>query len=149
MKVVDGPSIITRAEMTDKRVRSIGSLTYAVTLTEDSFIELTQDYVENADSITLRITRNGLPVTDARVELRHKFVMESGSIMQQLPHMDRAFITNNDGKVAFCLGKPSYIGEFKDSEEFYWIYVNAQNTSLKVTSSGTGLIQPILEIEVS
>jgi hypothetical protein len=40
-----------------------------------------------------------------------------------------------------------YINDFKGSEEYYWIYVNGQNTGHNVTSTGTGQIQS-LEIDL-
>jgi hypothetical protein len=131
-----GGLLITRAEMAAKRVEGVGSLSYVVAQTETGFIELTQQY-EGTDTITIVVTRNGEPLADAQVVLKHRF----GSLTTQLPCDGREFHTDVNGAVTLHLGKMCYINEFKGSEEYYWIYVNGQNTGHNVTSTGTGQIQ--------
>ena len=133
-----GTELITRSERADRRVKEIGSLTYAVALTENSFIELTQQYV-STDTIVIRITRNGEPLSDVSVTLKHKF----GSLTTQLPVDGNAFHTDVNGTISLHMGKPHYINGFKGSEEFYWIYADGQNTGYNVTSTGTGLVHSV------
>ena len=137
-----GGELTTRAERTARRVADVGSVSYVVALTESSFVELTQQYVRT-DTIIIRITRNGEPLADAQVVLKHRF----GSLTTQLPCDGCEFHTSVNGTVTLHLGKPYYINGFKGSEEYYWIYVNGQNTGRNVTSTGTGLIQS-LEIDL-
>ena len=99
---------------------------------------MTQQY-QSTDTITIVVTRNGDPLADAQVVLKHRF----GSLTTQLPCDGREFYTDVNGAVTLHLGKTHYINEFKGSEEYYWIYVNGQNTSRNVTSTGTGQIQSI------
>jgi hypothetical protein len=137
-----GGELTTRAERTARRVADVGSVSYVVALTENSFVELTQQYV-STDTIIIRVTRNGEPLADAQVVLKHRF----GSLTTQLPCDGCEFHSSVNGTVTLHLGKPYYINDFKGSEEYYWIYVNGQNTGRNVTSTGTGLIQS-LEIDL-
>jgi hypothetical protein len=137
-----GAQLITRAEMTATRIRQVGSVSYAAAYTENGFIELTQQYV-NTDTIVIRVTRNGEPLADAEVVLKHRF----GNQITQLPCDDRTFHTDVNGTVTLHLGKPFYINEFKGSEEYYWVYVDGQNTGYNTTSTGTGQIH-LVEINL-
>jgi hypothetical protein len=136
--VSDGPKLVTRAEMAAKRIGEIGSLSYVVAPTENSFIELTQQYV-STDTIIIRITRNGEPLADVAIALKHTF---NGKLMQ-LPCDGCTFHTNVNGTVMLHIGKLHYIGKYKGSEEYYWIYANGQNTGHNVTSTGTGITQRV------
>jgi len=138
-----GSKLVTRTEMTTRRVGTIGSVSYVAAYTEDSFIELTEQYV-NIDTIVIRITRNGKPLACAQVVLKHRF--EDRTV--QLPCDDRAFHTDINGTVMLRLGKPYYVNKYKGSEEYYWIYVNGQNTNHNVTSTGSGQIQ-LVEIDLN
>jgi hypothetical protein len=146
--VADGATLITREQMTLNRINGIGSLTYVVTLTDDSFTELTQTYVPNADTITIQVLKNGQPVPDANVQLQHTFVMGSESIIQTLPYSKMAFHTDDNGTVTLHLGKPVYIGIYQETEPYYWIYVNGKNQSRTVTSTGASLIQQPMKIDI-
>jgi hypothetical protein len=139
-----GGELTTRAERAARRVADVGSVSYVVALTENSnsLVELTQQYV-STDTIIVRITRNGEPLADAQVVLKHRF----GSLTTQLPCDGCEFHTSVNGTITLHLGKPYYINNFKGSEEYYWIYINGQNTGRNVTSTGTGLIQS-LEIDL-
>lgn len=148
-KVADSATITTREEWAQKRISDVGALTYVSTVIENSFLELTQEYVNNSDTIVIKVLRNGQPVPNAEVQLKHTFVTATGSLICQLPNSDRSFITNVNGTVSLHLGKPYYIGEFKESEPFYWVFVNGENQSRTVTSTGTGIIQPILEVPLT
>ncbi len=147
--VGDGATVISRNEMLQNRINSIGSLTYVCTITDNSFIELIQDYTNKTDLITIKVTRNGEPVCGANVQLKHIFEMKSGGILQTLPATDRNFITNSNGTVILHLGSPDYIGEFAKSEPYYWVFVNDGNQSITITSKGLGIIQPITEISIN
>jgi hypothetical protein len=133
-----GGLLRTRAEFATARAAEIGSLSYMAAPTENGFIELTQEYV-TTDTIVITIRRNGEPLADAQVALEHRF----GNLMTQLPCNDRTFHTDFNGTVTLHLGKLHYINEFKGSEEYYWIYVNGQNTGYNVTSTGTDQIRPV------
>jgi hypothetical protein len=147
--VGDGDRVISRSEMLQNRLNSIGSLTYVCTITDNSFIELIQDYTNKTDKITIKVTRNGEPVYGANVQLKHIFEMQSGGILQTLPSADRYFTTNYDGTVILHLANPNYIGEFAKSEPYYWVFVNDLNQSITINSKGLGIIQPITEISVN
>jgi len=138
-----GPELITRSERAAGRFENVGSVSYVVTCTEKTFIELTQQYVPT-DTIVIRIRRNGEYLADAEVLLKHRF----GQLTTQLPCGDRVFHADTSGAVTLHLGKIYYTNEFKGSEEYYWIYVNGQNTGYNVTSTGTGQIHSI-EIDLS
>lgn len=137
-----GYNLLTRAERAAKRIQEIGSLSYVVALTETSFIELTEYYV-NIDTIIFRITSEGKPLADTEVVLKHKF----GNLETQLPCDDCAFHTDVNGTVTLHMGELHYVNAFAGSEEYYWVYVNGKNTGYKVTSTGTGITQ-LLEIEL-
>jgi hypothetical protein len=128
-----GGEIISRTERATRRIQEVGSISYVITCIGDSFVELTQQYV-STDTIVIRVTRNGEPLASAEVLLKHRF----GNHMTQLPCDSCAFHTDVDGTVTLNMGKLLYINEFKGSEEYYWIYVNGQNTGHNVTSTGTG-----------
>jgi hypothetical protein len=125
--------IISREERAQQRIERLGSLSYVIACTESGFIELTQAYV-STDMIVIRIARNGEPLADAQVVLKHGF----RGYVTQLPSRDRTFHTDASGNVTLHMGKIHYINEFKGSEEYYWIYVNGENTGYNVTSTGTG-----------
>jgi hypothetical protein len=133
-----GGQLRTRAEFAAARIAEVGCLSYVVATTQNGFIELTQEYV-NTDTIIIKIMRNGEPLADAQVVLKHRFE----NLMMQLPCNDYTFHTNFNGTVTLHLGNLHYINEFKGSEEYYWIYVNGQNTGFNVTSTGTGQIYSV------
>jgi hypothetical protein len=138
-----GGELINRTERARRRIQDVGSISYAIACIGDSFVELTQQYV-STDTIMIRITRNGEPLADTEVVLKHRF----GQLTTQLPCNGRTFHTDVSGTVTLHLGKPYYIDEYKGSEEYYWIYVNEQNTGRNVTSTGTGQIH-MVEIDLA
>jgi hypothetical protein len=77
--VADGSNVINRTAYGQRRIADPGSLSYAITETPNSFIELTQYYV-NTDTIIINVTRNGEPVADASVVL-----VRSGTLPARLP----------------------------------------------------------------
>jgi hypothetical protein len=135
--------LVSRTERAKRRIERVGSLTYVVAYTENGFIELTQQYVPT-DTIVIRITRNGEPFADAQVVLKHKF----RNITTRLPCDDRSFHTDVNGTVTIHMGKPLYINEFKESEEYYWIYVNGENTGRNIASTETGRTR-LVQIDVN
>jgi hypothetical protein len=134
--------IISREERATQRIERLGSLSYVIAYTESGFIELTQAYV-STDTIVIRVTKNGEPLGDADLALKHRF---RGSLMQ-LPSHDRTFHTDATGSVTLHMGKLQYTNEFKGSEEYYWVYVNGENTGYNVTSTGTDQIR-LVEIDL-
>jgi len=130
-----GGELITRVERAVRRIQEVGSVSYVVACIGDSFVELTQQYV-STDTIIIRVTRNGEPLSDAQVVLKHRF----GSLITQLPCDGCQFHTDVNGTVTLHMGKVHYINKFKGSEEYYWIYINGQDTGCNVTSTGTGQI---------
>jgi hypothetical protein len=137
-----GAELTTRTKRAANRIKEVGSVSYVVAYTENAFIELTQQYV-STDTIKIKITGNGEPLANAEIVLRHRF----GGLTTQLPCNDRTFHTDVNGTVTLHMGKSHYVNEFKGSEEYYWIYVNSQNTGHNVTSTGTGQIQ-FVEIDL-
>jgi len=133
-----GGELINRTERATRRIQDVGSISYVIACIGDSFVELTQQYV-STDTIVIRVTRYGEPLAAGEVLLKHRF----GNHITQLPCEDRTFHTDVNGTVTLHLGKPYYINEFKGSEEYYWIYVNGQNTGYNVTSTGTGQIRSV------
>ena len=152
-QVIDAPAVQSREEWFENRVDSIGCVTYLCTITEDSFIELIQDYTNKTDNITIRVSRDGIPVADAQVQLKHTFVMQSGkpsetSIIQTIPSPERYFLTNENGTVSLHLGKPQFIGEFNKSELFYWVIVNSVKQNCTISSEGLGVNRSIVEVNL-
>ena len=134
--------ILTREQRAERRIQDVGSVSYVVVCNGDSFVELTQQYV-STDTIVIRITRNGEPLSDVQVVLKHRF----GSLITQLPCDGCQFHTDVNGTVTLHMGNVHYINEFKGSEEYYWIYVEDQNTGYNVTSTGTGQVH-FVEIDL-
>jgi hypothetical protein len=74
--------------------------------------------------------------------------MGSESLKQTLPYGEGAFHTDDNGAIILHLGKSVYTGIYKETEPYYWVFVNGQNKSQTVTSTETGLIQPPLRIGI-
>jgi hypothetical protein len=121
-------NLLTREERGNLRLQELGGLSYAFAHTENGFIELTSEYTMT-DSVLVRVTRHGEPLSNARVILQHKFM---GSIRKLPP-----FHTNTNGTVTFHLG-PMMYDEASIEPVGYWIYVDEIDTGHNVTSSGTG-----------
>jgi hypothetical protein len=130
--------LVTRAEMAALRIEEIGSLSYVVAPSDNSFIELTQQYV-STDTIIIRITRSGEPLVDATVVLKHTFDHST----RQLPCDGLAFHTDANGTITLHLGSLHYVSQYKGSEEYYWIYVNGLDTGRNVTSTGAGIVRQV------
>jgi hypothetical protein len=135
--VADGSTLINRTAFGEKRIRDIGSLSYALTETVDSFIELTQYYVPT-DTIMIKVTRNGEPVADASVVLER-----SGVLSARLPSADCSFHTDVNGETILHLGKANFVGKYQGTDTFYVVYVDGMKTKYTVTSTGTGLTKTV------
>lgn len=109
--------------------QGVGSISYVVAYTENSFVELTQQYL-STDTIIIRVARNGEPLADAEVVLEHRF----GKLTTQLPCDGRTFHTDVNGTVTLHLGKPYYINDLIGSEEYYWDCHDNDNTHFVVFS---------------
>jgi hypothetical protein len=123
--------IVTREQRASDRVKEMGAISYVIAYVNSSFIELTQEYVPT-DTIIIRVTNNGEPLTNAQVYLEHTFL----GGQWRLPDATHVFYTGINGTVTLHLGSMSYNALSTDS--FYRIYVNGINTGYNVTSTGTG-----------
>jgi hypothetical protein len=123
-------NLITREARGSKRLEDIGGLSYVVAYTDQGLIELTPYYVAT-DRIVIRVTDNGEPIANARVVLSHTFMGNKMSLPE--------FHSNVNGTVELNLGPLTYNNsEIEPVEPYYWIYINDQNTKLKVNSTGSG-----------
>jgi hypothetical protein len=130
--VADGSSLINENTYGQIRTADPGSLSYAIVENSNSFIEVTTDFVPT-DTIIINVTRNGEPVADASVIL-----VRSGTLSAQLPDMGLSFHTNVNGLTTLHLGKANFVGKYKNTNDYYVIYVNGSPTKYTVTSTGTG-----------
>lgn len=125
-----GLTLVTREERGSRRLERLGGLSYVVAYTDQGLIELTPYYV-TTDRIVIRVTENGEPIANARIVLKHTFMGKKIS----LPKLH----SDVNGTVEFNLGPLAYNNsKIEPAEPYYWIYVNGQNTELKVSSSGSG-----------
>jgi hypothetical protein len=125
--------ILTREERANRRVEEMGTISYVVTFSDSSFIELTQYYVPT-DTIQIRITFNGEPVVNVGVFLEHIFRGDSFKIPGGL----QQFYTNSNGTVTLNLGGLDYNENAEEVESFFNIYVDGVKSGYNVTSLGAG-----------
>lgn len=123
---------ITRKQRADMRIQEMGAISYVITYSDSSFIELISFYVPT-DTITIKVTRGQEPIANAQVYLLHKFM----NGIQRLPSADTSFFTDANGETTFHLGALAYNENAKDFDTFYWIYVNGKSTGFNLTSTGT------------
>jgi hypothetical protein len=135
--VADGPSLINETTYGQIRIADPGSFSYAIVENSNSFIELTADFVPT-DTIIINVTRNGEPVADASVTL-----FRSGTLAAQLPDVGLSFHTDVNGLTTLHLGKANFVGKYKNTNDYYVIYVNGSPTKYTVTSAGTGKTTPV------
>lgn len=135
--VADGSQIISRNETAQKRIQDVGSLSYITAPSQNSFIELTQQYVPT-DTIVITVTKNGEPIADAPVKL-----FRSGTLSAQLPSIDHSFYTDTNGIITLHLGKTYFIYPYQGTDNYYRIWVDGQKTIYTVTSTGTGQTTPV------
>jgi hypothetical protein len=135
--VADGSTLINRTAFGERRINDVGSLSYALSESADSFIELTQYYVPT-DTVIINVTRNGEPVADASIVL-----VRSGTLSAILPSTDRTFHTDVNGETLLHLGKANFVREYQGTDTFYIIYVDGAPTKYNVTSTGTGLTKTV------
>ena len=110
----------------------MGAISYVIADNGSNFTELTSQYV-TTDSITIKITNQGKPLTNAEVYLTHEF---RGRIVR-LPDTGMSFFTNATGIVSFHMGALTYNENASPCEDYYRIYVNGQKTAYNVTSTGS------------
>ena len=130
--VADGSQVISRNETAQKRINGVGSLSYIIAPSQNSFIELTPQYVPT-DTIVITVTKNDEPIADTPVKL-----FRSGTLSAQLPSVDRSFYTDTNGTVRLHLGKAHFIYPYQGTDNYYRIWVNGQETKYTVNSTGTG-----------
>jgi hypothetical protein len=133
---------ITRKQRADKRIQEMGAISYVITHSGSSFIELTSFYVPT-DTLTIKVTNGNEPLVNAQVFLLHEF--RNGT--QRLPDADTSFFTDGNGETTFHLGALTYNENAKEYDTCYWIYVNGKNTGYNVTSTGTGITR-LVEIDL-
>jgi hypothetical protein len=134
---------VTRKQRADMRIQEMGAISYVVTYSDSSFIELTSFYAPT-DTITIKVTRGQEPIANAQVYLLHKFM----NGIQRLPGADTSFFTDGNGETAFHMGALAYNENAKDFDTCYWIYVNGKSTGYNVTSTGTGTTH-LIEIDLA
>ena len=101
-------------------------------------------YYVPTDLIIIRVTKHGFPASGIRVVLIHEF---KGNTMS-IPGNGYCFYTDNSGQVVIHLGGVTYYDKCAPYEPHYWIYINGQNTSKKITSTASGKIWSIdIELE--
>jgi len=123
-------NLVTREERGSRRLAELGGLSYVVAYTRQGLIELTHFYV-TTDRIVIRVTVNGEPIANAKIVLRHIFM---GNEMA-LPE----FHSDANGTIELNLGPLTYNNsKIEPAEPYYRIYVNDQDTKLKVNSTGSG-----------
>jgi len=133
---------ITRKQRAAKRIQEMGAISYVITHSGSSFIELTSFYVPT-DTITIKVTNGNEPLVNAQVFLLHEFM--SGT--KRLPDADTSFFTDGNGETTFRLGALTYNENAKEYDTCYWIYVNGKDTGYNVTSTGTGITR-LIEIDL-
>lgn len=136
-KVADGSNLINRTAYGEIRIESVGSLSYALTVTEGSFIELTQYYVPT-DIIVISVTKNGEPVANLPITL-----VRTGSLPATIPSSNQPFQTDVNGEVRLHLGATDFVGLYENTTKYYVICVNGSPTPYNVTSTGSGLTIPV------
>jgi len=129
---------ITREQRAAKRITEFGAISYVITQSGSSFIELTQYYVPT-DTLIIRVTKENEPLANAQVYLKHQFMSRT----LQIPSSDTTFFTDTNGEITFKLGALAYNENASEYESYYWIYVNDKNTGQNVTSNGTGALHEI------
>jgi hypothetical protein len=138
-----GSQILTREQRATDRVKEMGAISYVIAYVNSSFIELTQEYVPT-DTIIIRVTNNGEPLTNAQIYLEHTFM--GGQC--RLPDDTHVFYTGINGTVTLHLGSMNYNANAGSTDSFYRVYVNGINTGDAVTSTGTGKTQ-FIEIDLT
>jgi hypothetical protein len=131
--VADGSNLVNQTSYGRIRTDSVGSLSYALTMSAGSFIELTQEYVPT-DTIIINVTRNSQPIANIPITL-----VRTGALSATIPSSDRPFYTNADGIVTLHLGAARFIDAYEKTTNYYIIYANGQPTPYNVTSTGSGL----------
>jgi len=123
-------NLVTREERGSRRLKELGGLSYVVAYTSHGLIELTQYYVKT-DRIVIRVMDDGEPIANARIVLRHTFMGNEISLPE--------FRSDANGTIELNLGPMAYNNsKIEPAEPYYWIYVNDQNTKVKVESTGSG-----------
>ena len=137
--------ILTREQRATYRIAepTIGVISYVVGEVNSSFFELTRYYV-STDSIILRITSRGEPITSAQVYLEHAFHGRT----QRLPDGEHSFYSGVNGTITLHLGNTSYPTLAGNTDSFYRIYVNGIKTPYTVTSTGSNKTQ-FVEIDLA
>jgi len=131
-------NLISRKERGTLRLREMGGLSYVIAYTDYGIVEVTDSYVPT-DTIVIRVTIEGEPVANARVVLKHIFK----GLEQSLPE----YYTDVNGTVILKIGPTSYKSDLKNTENYYWIFVNGISTGQKVKSSGSGSVR-LIEIKL-
>lgn len=123
---------VSRHERANARLNEFGAISYVITCTDSNFTELTSEYVPT-DAITIKVTKDGVPLPNAAVYLTHEFQNRT----LRLPTTDLSFTTNARGEVLLHMGALTYNQEASQYENCYWIFVDGQKTGHNVTSNGT------------
>jgi hypothetical protein len=135
--------IVTREQRASDRVKEMGAISYVIAYVNSSFIELTQEYVPT-DTIIIRVTNNGEPLTNTQIYLEHTFM----GGQWRLPDATHVFYTGINGTVTLHLGSVSYNANAGSTDSFYRVHVNGINTGYTVTSTGTGKAQ-FIEVDLT